>query len=169
MKKVLVISATSYTNFNLAENVKSILDNMQVESSVINLEDYDLPLFTSSTYKNNQSELLEIISKVTEKLSGSSGLVFCAPEYNGSIPPIVTNFIAWISVSTDYWRDAFNNKISLLASSSGGSANKYTIAMKNQLEHLGSVVMPRTICISSSNEFNNESATKILKHFSKLL
>ena len=77
--------------------------------------------------------------------------------------------IAWISVSTDYWRDGFNKKISLIASSSGGGGAKYFIAMKNQLEHLGSVVMPRGIQISSSNPLNEESTKKILKHFINLL
>ena len=34
-------------------------------------------------------------------------------------------------------KDAFKDKIGLVCSSSGGPANKYTSAMKNQFEHLG--------------------------------
>ena len=93
----------------------------------------------------------------------------CAPEYNGSIPPILTNMIAWVSVASKHWRDVFNQKISLVASSSGGGGSNYHNSMKIQLEHLGSVVMHRGILVSSSSPLNVDSAKKILKQFIKLL
>ena len=169
MKKIVIISATSATNLDLSDKLLNILDELDVSSEIINAEDHTLPMFVASTYESQKKEYYKTIDFLTKKLIESSGIIICSPEYNGSIPPIITNMIAWISVSTDYWRDGFNKKISLIASSSGGGGTKYFIAMKNQLEHLGSVVMPRGIQISSSNPLNEESAKKILKHFINLL
>ena len=61
---------------------------------------------------NKKEENFDTINKLTNAFIESSGLIICAPEYNGSIPPIITNMIAWISVSTDNWRDGFNKKVS---------------------------------------------------------
>ena len=57
-----------------------------------------------------------IINGLCEKVINASGFVFCGPEYNGGSAPILTNAITWISVTTDYWRDAFSNKIGLKTS-----------------------------------------------------
>ena len=169
MKKILIISATSFTNYDLSNKICQILNNLNVSSEIINLENYKLPLFIASEYKKMKKENFDIINNLTNKFIESSGLIICSPEYNGSIPPIITNIIAWISVSTDHWRDAFNDKISLITSSSGGPATKYNIAMKNQLEHLGSIVIPRSVNISSSDSFDEDSTKKILKQLIKLL
>ena len=88
---------------------------------------------------------------------------------DSSTPPIINNAIAWISTSTDYWRDAFKDKIALIGTSSGGPGSKFITTMKIQLEHLGCVVMPRSISVNKSNPLNLESANKILSQFAKLL
>ena len=99
----------------------------------------------------------------------SSGIIFCAPEYNGSIPPIVTNFIAWVSMSTKYWRDAFNGKVALIGTFSGGAGGKFLSTMKLQLEHLGAIVMPRNIIVNNNTPLKPDSVKKILKQFIKFL
>tara|TARA_Y100000748_G_scaffold274424_1_gene249520 strand:- start:354 stop:674 length:321 start_codon:yes stop_codon:yes gene_type:complete len=106
---------------------------------------------------------------LTNKFVESDGIIICAPEYNGSTPPIVNNAIAWISTTTDYWRDAFNKKIALIGTNSGGPGTKYITIMKLQMEHLGCVVMPRAISENKSNPLNVESVNKILKQFIDLI
>jgi len=169
MKKIVIISATSGQNYTLSKDIYSLLKELKVSIEIINLEKYDIPLFTAANYDTMKSDVGKIIDNIVSALVGSDGIVICAPEYNGNIPPIVNNMIAWISVSTSNWRDGFINKISLVASNSGGAANKYNISMKNQLEHLGSVVYPRFICVNDNNPLNIKSVKKILKDFIKLL
>ncbi len=111
----------------------------------------------------------KIVNDLTQLLINNKGIILCGPEYNGSSHPIITNAISWVSVSTKNWRDAFNNKVSLIGNSSGGPGTKFLISMKMQLEHLGSIVMPRTINVNSSNPLNKESAKKILNQFISLL
>ena len=67
-------------------------------------------IFNAKTDKN-KNKYLDDVKIVTNKIIGCDGLILCGPEYNGSITPIINNSIAWISMSTDYWRDAFLNKI----------------------------------------------------------
>tara|TARA_Y100000590_G_scaffold409771_1_gene502244 strand:+ start:2977 stop:3486 length:510 start_codon:yes stop_codon:yes gene_type:complete len=169
MKNTLIISATSFSNYDLSEKIQKILKQINVNSDIINLEDYNLPLFLAKDYKDKINNVEPVINEILKKFIKASGIIICAPEYNGSIPPIITNFIAWLSVSTDNWRDAFSGKIGIVASSSGGDATKYIISMKNQLEHLGVVTIPRNINISSKYQLNVESAKKILVQFANLL
>ena len=168
MKKVLIVSATKGSNLKLAKDIYNILDGA-IEKKCISLEDYDLPLFKSSDYDKVKSKYSKVIAKITNELVEADGLIICAPEYNGSTPSIVTNTISWISVTTDYWRGAFLNKTGLICTHSGGPAIKYNISMKNQLEHLGMIVMPRYISVTSDNPINKINVEKILKQFLKHL
>ena len=168
-KKIIIISATPFTNLELANDISKILTELNTEHEILNIEDYNLPLFKSSNYEKIKDNITSEIDVISKKIIDSNGIIMCAPEYNGSIPPILTNMIAWVSVTSKHWRDVFNQKVSLIASSSGGGGFNYHNSMKIQLEHLGSVVMHRGILVSSSTPLNVDSAKKILKQFIKLL
>ena len=171
-KNILIVSATSNNNLKLSNDIYSLIKNSDLKSldiEILNLEDYSFPIFTESFFDKNKNKYLDDVKIVTNKIIDCDGLILCGPEYNGSITPIINNSIAWISMSTDYWRDAFLNKIGLICTHSGGDGAKFLSSMKLQLEHLGVTVMPRYISVTNSKEFNNESAYKILKHFINLL
>ena len=169
MKKITIISATSGQNYILSKSIKTLLKDKNLLVELEELEKYDIPLFTASNYSDIKLNVGEKILSLVNKLIDCDGIIICAPEYNGCIPPILVNMISWISVSTPNWRDGFINKISLIASNSGGAAIKYNIAMKNQLEHLGSVVYPRFVCVNDNNPLDAVSVKKILKDFINLL
>ena len=78
-------------------------------------------------------------------LISSDALIWCSPEYNGGISPILTNVIAWISRATDDWRDGFKDKHSLVCSSSGGNGTNFVKGFTIQLSYLGSKVMEKSI------------------------
>ncbi|MAZ61652.1 MAG: hypothetical protein CMG50_05710 [Candidatus Marinimicrobia bacterium] len=169
MKRITIISATKGQNYILSKNIKSLLKDKNLYVELEDLEKYDIPLFTASNYTDIKLNVGKKILSLVNKLIDCDGIIICAPEYNGCIPPILVNMISWVSVSTPNWRDGFINKISLIASNSGGAAIKYNIAMKNQLEHLGSVVYPRFICVNDNNPLDSVSVKKILKDFINLL
>ena len=162
MTKILIISATSGNNLTLAEKIKDLFD---IETGIISLEDYQLPLYTPKVKLNNQNIVNDLCNKVTE----ASGFVFCGPEYNGGSAPILTNAITWVSVTTNYWRDAFNEKIGLLASHSGGGGESFLMTFRKQLEFLGVIVYPRSIKVNKNKTFNIESSKKIVERFQNLL
>ena len=167
MKNILIISATLKNNYELAKDLKNRLEKLNVGTNLISLEDYQLPIYTDS--KDIKEKYKETIDSLAMQFPKNEGLVICGPEYNGSTHPIINNSIAWISSSTEYWRDAFSDKIALVATYSGGAGLKYISTMKLQLEHLGCVVMPRAICSNKSNPMKTESIDKILNQFVKLL
>ena len=169
MKKIIIISATLENNYKLAENIKDILSEMNVEVSLLSLEDYMLPLYTDKVFSEQKDYYKNKVVHLTEEMKTADGLIICGPEYNGSIAPIISNTIAWVSTSTEYWRDSFLNKIALIGTHSGGGGDKFFRAMKTQLEHLGSVVMPRSISVNNSSPLKKKLAKKILKQFINLI
>ena len=168
MKNILIVSATLKSNYKLAKQLKKLIDK-EANVTVISLENYDLPVYTEKAFDKYIKSNQNTIEKLTKHFINNQGIIICAPEYNGSTPPIVNNAIAWISTTTKYWRDAFNDKIALIATSSGGPGTKYTTIMKLQMEHLGCIVMPRSISSNKSNPLNIESTKKILKKFIELI
>ena len=161
MKKILIVSATSGNNLSLANDIRKLLS---IDNEVISLEDYELPLYTGKVKIGNQT----IINKLCKKVIEASGFVFCGPEYNGGSTPILINAITWISVTTDHWRDAFSDKIGLIATHSGGGGSSFLSTFIMQLEFMGLVVYPRSIKVNKSKDFNAESSKQILTSFEKL-
>ena len=168
-KNVLVVSATLKSNYKLAKKIKNIVDKKNVATTIISLEDFLLPIYTDKIFELEKSKHEKIIKSLTNYFIDNNGIIICGPEYNGSLHPIINNAIAWISTSTDYWRDAFKDKIVLVGTSSGGNGDKFARVMKVQLEHLGCVVMPRYISSNASNPINVESTNKILDKFINLI
>ena len=161
MKKILIVSATSGNNLDLANDIRNLLS---IDNEVISLEDYELPLYTGKAKIDNQT----ILNKLCKKVIEASGFIFCGPEYNGGSTPMLINAITWISVTTDHWRDSFSDKIGLIATHSGGGGSSFLSTFRQQLEFMGVVVYPRSINVNKSKEFNVESSKKIITSFEKL-
>ena len=129
MRSILIISATKGSNLVLA---KKIGGHVSSDYEIISLEDYMMPLY-SPKLKVRENNNIEMLSR---KFIQSKGFIFCAPEYNGGSPPILTNAITWLSVYTDDWRGVFNNKKAIIATHSGGAGFKFLTSFRSQLEHL---------------------------------
>ena len=164
MKKILIISATNDKNLDLAKELYEVVSNMKVKSELTSLQDLNLPLFDSDIIVEEN-----LVENLIERISKSSGLIICAPEYNGGVPPVLSNAITWISVKSEYWRDAFNGKFALIATHSGGSGNRFLTAFRSQLEYMGTNVLARTISVSKNNPFDKSSVKNIIKSFVKLI
>lgn len=160
--RVTIFTSTSNNNLKLAENLKSLLEEKQTEVELFDLEQEVLPLYSPSAEKDGIPELAQ---KFTKSLSESKGIILVAPEYNGSIPPNVSNMIAWVSRSGDDWRAAFNGKFAIVATHSGGGGLKVVDAMRRQLEHIGSTVLARSIVTNYSRPAKDESLHAILDQF----
>ena len=166
MKKLLIISATSRNNLILAKNLESICTNLNVNNELINLEEYNIPLYTP--IEQNKSFPVPIES-IMKKFIKASGFIICAPEYNGSIPPVFTNIISWLSVMDNDWRLVFNGKVGLIATHSGGGGNNILQSLRIQLNHLGTLVLPRTIIVNSKIKYDVNSAKEKIKQLVELL
>lgn len=162
----LIISATKGNNLKLANELYETAQSLSMNSKVISLEDFDLPLYSPS---REGKGIPDDSLKLTKLFVEASALIFIAPEYNGSLPPILNNAISWVSRSgSEDWRNAFNGKPSVVATHSGGGGLKVTQAMRAQLEHLGSVVLPRPIITNFQKPLNPESASDIFSQLKKM-
>lgn len=162
----LIISATRNYNLNLADRLTQAAKELDMTVKTICLEDYELPVYTPTLEKKGVPDNAKTL---TDLFCEAHSLTICAPEYNGSIPPIVNNAIAWISRSGDEdWRKAFNGKPAVVATHSGGGGLKVTQAMRAQLEHLGAIVLPRPVVTNFSKELNPQSATDIFSQLKTL-
>ncbi len=161
----LIFSTTLENNHKLAEDIKKIAVTLDLSCEILDLEGLHFPLYTPSEQKKGIPQAAKDLSK---KLEDAAILIFLAPEYNGSIPPVLVNAITWITVSSDDWRKSFNDKLGFVGTHSGGGGQKVIQAMRTQLEHLGVMLHPRSITVNATKSFNPESATKILTDLKKL-
>ena len=166
MKQILIISATSRNNLILAKSIDKICGNLNINTALINIEEYGIPLYTPIEQDKSIPAAMDLI---TEQFINSAGFIICAPEYNGSIPPVLTNIISWLSVMGEDWRLVFNGKVGLMATHSGGGGNNLLQSLRIQLNHLGMLVLPRTIIVNDKIQFDNNSAKGKVKQLIELL
>ena len=158
MKKILVISATNDNNLALAKELNELLSKIGVSSEMVCLEDLKLPLYNIESTPQE-----DVVESLVEKMNQSAGFIFCAPEYNGGVPPILSNAIAWITVKSEDWRYVFNGKFALIGTHSGGDGHRFLNAFRSQLEYMGTNVLARTISVTKEKPLEYESAERILQ------
>jgi len=160
MPSFLIVSATTGNNLKLAELLAPIAQAAGADTELVRLPNLELPLYVPGA---EESGIPEAAKSLTAKLDAADALVLLAPEYNGSIPPIVSNAIAWMSLIGDDFRKAFNGKFAVVGTHSGGAGFKITEAMRSQLNHLGMIVLARTFTTSYQKEQSEVSAKAIFE------
>ncbi len=164
-KNLLLVSSSGGKNFDLASNLKDIIDSkFHLTTKIINLELYELPLYRPGIDSDNN-----VAKELSYEFENADAFIFCAPEYNGGSPPILTNAITWISLSTDNWRDGFNGKLAVIGTNSGGDGLRFLSSFRSQLEYMGTIVVPKTISVNNKKEFNIDSAERTLQSIIDLL
>ncbi|MEA1881037.1 MAG: NAD(P)H-dependent oxidoreductase [Candidatus Marinimicrobia bacterium] len=158
MGKILIITAMNDKNLSLAKDLQSLLSGMEQQADIISLEDLHLPLFSNETKINE-----DLVAGLIEEVNSASGFIFCAPEYNGGVPPVLSNAIIWISFQTKNWRDAFNGKFALIATHSSSSGQRFLTAFRSQLEYMGTNVLARTISVTKEKPLKEDSVKRILQ------
>tara|TARA_Y100000589_G_scaffold144597_1_gene138219 strand:+ start:29 stop:550 length:522 start_codon:yes stop_codon:yes gene_type:complete len=170
MKNLLIISSTKNTNFELSNEIRDYYKKLDdIKSCLISLEDFELPLYTPTLEVNfkEKNSFPDNISLIKQRLLDSDAIVWCSPEYNGGISPILTNAIAWISRTSNDWKEGFQDKHSLICTSSGGNGNNFIKGFSLQLNYLGALVMERSIIKTKKNDFKKEEFQDILDEFYK--
>ena len=144
-KSLLVITASNGENRKLAERFLREGKKLNFACDLLDLtqSENDLPLFNPR--QNSEDTAPVNIKSINLQMANHSHWVICAPEYNGSIPPILTNTIAWLSVQGKDFRSLFNERPIAIASFSGGGCMELLLSMRIQLTHLGALVLGRQL------------------------
>jgi len=152
---VIILAASSGKNYTLANKFCETFTEKGVNSEVVDLTKLDWPLYTPETEKN--PNVVPETTSLSDLILEAPALVVCAPEYNGVMPPVLNNCIAWLSVQSDDFRLLFNNKTVLLATHSGGGGAHCLMAMRQQFSFLGSNVIGRSMTLNRSKEFSQST------------
>lgn len=152
MSDIIIIAGSNNKNLELAKEFGKVFKDNSIAYEVLDLVSLNLPLYTSIEEK---SGIPQRIYEVIEALDKAKGFVFVTPEYNGGIPPVMTNFLAWVSRSGDKdWRKYFNAKSAAIASFSGGGGFSALISLRTQLSYIGLNVIGRQVRATQKEELN---------------
>ena len=166
MSKIGILVASANNNRKLGDKLKELATIENVETEVINLVDLNLPLY--STVEEEKNGIPNTAKELANKILALKAFIIVAPEYNGVMPPVLNNAMAWTSRATESWRDAFNEKILGLATHSGGGGQKGLQAMRIQFQHLGANILARELLTTYEKPLNEESAKLMIKQLVKL-
>ncbi|MDC2974673.1 NAD(P)H-dependent oxidoreductase [Prochlorococcus sp. AH-736-K09] len=160
-KNLIIISASCGKNLELSKKFLERSKTLKIQAEILDLTSLDIPLFNPRTH-NTENIPTEIIN-IKERLFLAEKWIICAPEYNGSIPPILSNFIAWLSISGDDFRNLFNGQPIAIATFSGGIGLELLTSLRIQLVHLGSQVLGRQLLSSYSKPIELKTIDDILR------
>jgi NAD(P)H-dependent FMN reductase len=145
--QLLVLAASNGENLALAGRFAASARQQGLQAEVLDLTALALPLYTP---RAQQAGMPEGLDQLSQQLAAATHWVICAPEYNGSIPPVLTSAIAWLSVQGKDFRALFNCRPVVIATHSGGGGASVLTALRMQLAHLGAHVVGRQL-ISNTN------------------
>ena len=162
---VLVIAASNGENLKLAQRFVEQVQKQGNSADLLDLTTLELPLFTPRTQQQGMPGEVPALHK---QLMTAQRWVICAPEYNGSIPPVLTNAIAWLSVQGDDFRALFNGRPIAMASFSGGGGMELLVSLRIQLTHLGAQVVGRQLLSNYSKAAKDESIADLMKRLMQM-
>ncbi len=166
MSKIGILVASSNNNQKLGLKLQELAIEQNCEVELINLVDLRLPLY--STIEEEENGIPESVLDLATKILDLKAFIIVAPEYNGVMPPVLNNAMAWTSRATKDWRDAFNDKIVGLATHSGGGGAKGLQAMRIQFQHLGANILARELLTTYEKQLNEETAIGMIQALSRL-
>jgi NAD(P)H-dependent FMN reductase len=161
MKNIGIVVASVQKNMELALNIQEVVTELEAKSEIINLVALDLPMYTS-IIENEKGIPIEITDLATKLLSFDAFIVV-SPEYNGSMPPVLNNAIAWVSRVGDDFRSIFNQKFVALATHSGGGGMRGNDAVRAMFSYVGSNVLSREIINNYSKPYKKETVVGVVK------
>ncbi len=160
---ILIFLSSLNENRKLARILQEQLVEMGQTCALVDLVELDLPLYTSE--REERQGIPPAIYELTAQMQKAQGYLFVVPEYNYSIPPVLTNAIAWISRSDSDFRSNFTNRYIQLATHSGSGGSDVMNAMRTQFTRLGAIVMPREIITNLKTPLRPQSSERILHDF----
>ena len=160
-KDLIIITASCGKNLELSQKFQEKSIELKLNSEILDITTFNIPLFNPRIH--TKENIPVEITEIKEKLFETEKWIICAPEYNGSIPPILSNLIAWLSISGDDFRNLFNGQPIAIATFSGGVGLELLTSLRIQLVHLGSQVLGRQFLSSYSKPIDTKTIEDILQ------
>jgi chromate reductase len=165
MGHLAFVLASDGNNRALAREVAERAVSMGHTVDHISLNTYDFPLYTVEREKT--TPVVEGMNDLIHRLEQGDAWFVFAPEYNGSMPPVLNNTIAWLSREGDDFRRLFRDRTVGLATHSGGGGHHVILAMRQQFAYLGCIVLGRAIVSNRNKPANPETIDAMLASMTK--
>jgi len=161
MKNIGIVVASVNKNMELALNIQEVVTELEAQSEIINLVALDLPMYTSVL--ENENGIPNTVKDLATHLQIFDALIIVSPEYNGSMPPVLNNAIAWVSRVGDDFRAIFNQKFIAIASHSGGGGMRGNDAVRAMFSYVGANVLSREIINNYSKPYKKETVAGVVE------
>ncbi len=164
MTKFLAFSGSTRTdsvNQKTASILASFVTGAGEEAEVINLADFEMPLYQGDL--EAESGLPEGAVALKAKLTEADALIIVCPEYNGFMPPVLINAIDWCTRSPEasLSLECFMGKPVFIAAASPGPGGGARAAghLKTMLSGIGAYVSPLPFTVPGAFGAFNEDGT----------
>ena len=161
MKNIAILVASVNKNMELALNIQEVVTELGAKSELINLVALNLPMYTSII--EDEKGIPNEVKELATHLQAFDAFIIVSPEYNGSMPPVLNNAIAWVSRVGDDFRAIFNQKFIAIASHSGGGGMRGNDAVRSMFSYVGANVLSREILTNFGKEYKKDTAVGIVK------
>lgn len=156
MAKILIISGSARrdsVNRKLAQVACGLAAKAGADAEFIDPLQFDLPLFNQDL--EEAEGLPAVVRELKAKFVAAQGLIFCSPEYNSSVTPLLKNLIDWVSrTETDDEPSlaAYRGKaVGLLAASPGALGGlRGLVHLRAILGNVGCFVVPNQHALSGA-------------------
>jgi len=154
---IIVISGTNNSNNKtkiFAQHIVNLLKSKTAEPiHLLALDEIAHDYFYPEMFKQPAQSILDLQAK---HLIPSDKFIILSPEYNGGIPGVLKLFID--ACSANKRDDTFKRKkVALIGIASGRAGNLRGMdQLTGILNHLGTIVMPNKLPISSIHQLMNE-------------
>lgn len=165
MPKILVISGSARrdsVNLKLARVACRIGAELGANCELVDPREYVLPLYNGDL---EESQGLPAAAVELKKAFGAvDGLLFCSPEYNSSITPLLKNLIDWVSrpaAGDEPPLSAYRGKVAGLVAASPGALGglRGLVHLRSILGNIGVHVIPTQYALAGAyGKFDDHGA-----------
>jgi len=178
--KVLVFAGSTRSgalSIKLAAAAAKEIALADAEVTQISLADYPLPMFNGD--QEDEKGVPENATKLARLIAAHQGVFVSTPEYNHSLPPLLTNTLAWVSRIKHTGTIPYRHKVYAMGGSSDGrfGGARAIIELRKVLSAaLGGIVIPSRVevplaqhAFDEAGELIDELSAKMLKTVVKQL
>ena len=162
--KILAFSGSARkdsVNQRLANAAAVSLRQLGAEVTLVNLAQFDLPLFDEDLEKENGTP--EGAVELKALMKSHHGFIIASPEYNSSLTPLLKNAIDWASrpAEGEMGLAAFSGKTASLLSASPGALGglRGLVHLRAILGSINMLVLPMQVALPSAFSAFNEDGT----------
>jgi NAD(P)H-dependent FMN reductase len=178
--KILVFAGSIRTDalsVKLAAAAAKEIALADAEVTTISLADYPLPIYDGDI--EAEKGVPDNAAKLARLIVAHQGVFVSTPEYNHSLPPLLTNTLAWISRIKHTGTMPYRHKVYAMGGSSDGrfGGARAIVELRRVLaSSLGGIVIPSRVevpmaqhAFDEAGELIDEASAKMLKVVAKHL